>query len=47
MAQKTVAGVNLEVSEDGYLVDSSKWNEEIAMFDCIDVNFVIVLIFRA
>ena len=30
MAQKTVAGVNLEVSEDGYLVDSSKWNEDIA-----------------
>jgi len=30
MAQKTIAGVNLEVSEDGYLVDSSLWTEEIA-----------------
>jgi dissimilatory sulfite reductase related protein len=30
MAQKTYAGVTLEVTEDGYLVDSSKWNEEIA-----------------
>jgi len=30
MAQKTIAGVNLEVSEDGYLVDSSLWTEDIA-----------------
>jgi len=30
MAQKTLAGVNLEVTDEGYLVDSSKWNEEIA-----------------
>jgi len=30
MAQKTYAGVTLEVTEDGYLIDSSKWNEEIA-----------------
>lgn len=30
MAQKTVAGVNLEVTDDGYLVDSSQWTEEIA-----------------
>ncbi len=30
MAQKTYAGVTLEVTDDGYLVDSSKWNEEIA-----------------
>jgi tRNA 2-thiouridine synthesizing protein E len=30
MAQKTIAGVNLEISEDGYLVDSSLWTEEIA-----------------
>ena len=30
MAQKTIAGVNLEVTDDGYLVDSSQWNEEIA-----------------
>lgn len=30
MAQKTYAGVTLEVTDDGYLVDPSKWNEEIA-----------------
>ena len=30
MAQKTIAGVNLEVSDDGYLTDSSQWTEEIA-----------------
>lgn len=30
MAQKTIAGVNLEITEDGYLVDPSQWTEEIA-----------------
>jgi tRNA 2-thiouridine synthesizing protein E len=30
MAQKTIAGVNLEVTDEGYIVDSSKWTEEIA-----------------
>jgi len=30
MAQKTYAGVTVEVTEEGYLVDSSKWNEAIA-----------------
>ncbi|MFC2103791.1 TusE/DsrC/DsvC family sulfur relay protein [Bacteroidota bacterium] len=30
MAQKTIAGVNLEVTDEGYLVDSSQWTEEIA-----------------
>jgi TusE/DsrC/DsvC family sulfur relay protein len=30
MAQKTIAGVNLEVTDEGYIVDSSKWNEEVA-----------------
>ncbi|MBU8892005.1 MAG: TusE/DsrC/DsvC family sulfur relay protein [Bacteroidales bacterium] len=30
MAQKTIAGVNLEVSDEGYLTDPSQWNEEIA-----------------
>ena len=31
MAQKTIAGVTLEVNEEGYLLDSSKWNKEIAI----------------
>lgn len=30
MAQKTISGVNLEVSEEGYLADASQWTEEIA-----------------
>jgi len=30
MAQKTIAGVNLEVTEDGYLENPSLWTEEIA-----------------
>ncbi len=30
MTQKTIAGVNLEVSDEGYLADSSQWTEEIA-----------------
>jgi TusE/DsrC/DsvC family sulfur relay protein len=30
MAQKLIAGVNLEVTEDGYLENSSEWTEEIA-----------------
>jgi tRNA 2-thiouridine synthesizing protein E len=30
MAQKTIAGQTIEVTEDGYLVDASQWNEDIA-----------------
>ncbi|MDA3952188.1 MAG: TusE/DsrC/DsvC family sulfur relay protein [Bacteroidales bacterium] len=30
MAQKTIAGVNLEVSDEGYLADQTQWTEEIA-----------------
>jgi len=30
MALKTIAGVELEVSEDGYLKDMTQWNDEIA-----------------
>jgi tRNA 2-thiouridine synthesizing protein E len=31
MATKNIAGVNVEVSEDGYLVDPSQWTREIAL----------------
>ncbi len=31
MAQKTIAGVSLEVNEEGYLMDSSKWTKDIAI----------------
>ncbi|MCB0665843.1 MAG: TusE/DsrC/DsvC family sulfur relay protein [Saprospiraceae bacterium] len=30
MAQKTIAGVQLNVSEEGYLEDMDQWNENIA-----------------
>ena len=30
MATKNYAGVNVEVTEDGYLVDPSQWTKEIA-----------------
>jgi tRNA 2-thiouridine synthesizing protein E len=30
MATKTYAGVNVEVSDDGYLEDPSQWNKDIA-----------------
>lgn len=30
MATKNIAGVNVEVSDEGYLTDSSQWTKEIA-----------------
>lgn len=30
MAQKTIAGQTVEVNDEGYLVDASQWNREIA-----------------
>jgi tRNA 2-thiouridine synthesizing protein E len=30
MTQITIAGINLEITDDGYLTDSSVWNKEIA-----------------
>jgi len=30
MAQKTIAGVSVEVNDDGYMIDASQWNKEIA-----------------
>src|SRR6056297_3069612 len=38
MAQKTIAGVNLEVTEDGYLEDPTQWNEEIAKEEGIELT---------
>ena len=31
MAQKTIAGVAVEVNEDGYLMNPSEWTKEIAI----------------
>lgn len=31
MAQKTIAGLILEVNEEGYMLDHSKWTNEIAI----------------
>lgn len=30
MAQKTIAGETIEVNDEGYMVDASQWNREIA-----------------
>ncbi len=30
MAEKTIAGVQVNITEDGYLEDMSQWNEDIA-----------------
>lgn len=30
MAEKTIAGVNVDVTDDGYLTDPTQWNEDIA-----------------
>jgi len=30
MSEKTIAGVQVKVSDDGYLEDMTQWNEEIA-----------------
>ena len=30
MATKNLAGVNVEVTEDGYMTDSSQWTKEVA-----------------
>jgi len=30
MAQKTLAGQTIEVNDEGYMVDASQWNKEIA-----------------
>ena len=30
MEERTIAGVNVQLTEDGYLVDPSTWNREIA-----------------
>ena len=53
MAQKTIAGVNLEVSEDGYLADASQWTEEIAKeiakeesIDLTDKHFEVIKFLR-
>ena len=31
MAQKNMAGVTVNINEEGYLTDSSQWNKEIAV----------------
>ena len=38
MAEKTIAGVQVNVSDDGYLEDMSQWNEDIAKEIAKDVN---------
>ncbi len=30
MAQKTIAGQTIEINDEGYMVDASQWNREVA-----------------
>ena len=30
MAQKTIAGQTIEINDEGYMVDASQWNKEVA-----------------
>jgi sulfur relay (sulfurtransferase) DsrC/TusE family protein len=30
MTKKTIAGISVDVSDEGYLIDASQWTEEIA-----------------
>jgi len=38
MAEKTIAGVQVNISDDGYLEDMSQWNEDIAKEIAQEVN---------
>ncbi|MFK5958217.1 MAG: TusE/DsrC/DsvC family sulfur relay protein [Lutibacter sp.] len=38
MSVKTIAGVDVNVSEEGYLEDMSQWNEEIAKEIAKEIN---------
>jgi tRNA 2-thiouridine synthesizing protein E len=38
MAEKTIAGVQVNVSDDGYLEDMSQWNEDMAKEIAKEVN---------
>jgi tRNA 2-thiouridine synthesizing protein E len=38
MAEKTIAGVQVNLSDDGYLEDMSQWNEDIAKEIAQEVN---------
>jgi tRNA 2-thiouridine synthesizing protein E len=38
MAEKTIAGVQVNLSDDGYLKDMSQWNEDIAKEIAQEVN---------
>lgn len=53
MEQKTIAGIILEVNEEGYMLDHSKWTNEIALeiakeegIDLTEKHFVILKYLR-
>jgi tRNA 2-thiouridine synthesizing protein E len=41
MAEKTIAGVTLQVNDEGYLMDASKWNREIAAEIAKELNITL------
>ena len=54
MATKTYAGINVDVTEDGYLTDPSQWNKDIAAeiakeegIDLTDKHFEVFEFLRA
>lgn len=53
MAIKIIAGVNLEVNDEGYMADSSLWTEEIAKeiakeenIELTDIHFEVIKFLR-
>lgn len=53
MAQKTIAGVSIEVTDEGYLTDPSQWTKEIATeiakeegLDLTDKHFAVIQFLR-
>ena len=52
MATKTIAGQSIEVNDEGYMVDASQWNREIAIemakedgIDLTDKHFEVLELF--
>lgn len=41
MAQKTYAGVTVELTDEGYLVDKSQWNKEMAVEIAMENNITL------
>lgn len=54
MAEKTIAGVTVEVTDEGYLTDPSQWTKEVAVemakehdIELTDIHFEVIDFIRA